>query len=129
MSSSHARREPIPARARTFWTRSGSASVDVRARLDGSVVEAGVLIEAQSALERLDHLGAGHEVAQRRQLGEAPEPEALEEPARGAVQDGEARARVAADLLDGAALHQGGQRRPGADTPARRAPTARGRPT
>src|SRR5262245_28369931 len=112
---SQARRDPSPARESTFWTRStrsGTASASVVARVVGHggpetrVVESGILVEPQPALERLDHFGAGHEVAQRRKRGEAPEPETLEEPGRRAVQDGEAGPGVAAHFLDVAALHE-----------------------
>ena len=60
--SSHARRLPNPARARTFWRRSPSPSVGVVAVLGRLVLVVG---QAQAVLERLDHLGARDERAQR----------------------------------------------------------------
>jgi hypothetical protein len=54
------------------------------------VLEPGSWSKREAALERFDDLGRGHEVAERREVGEAAEPEPFEEAARGAVEDGEA---------------------------------------
>ncbi len=72
MIASHARRDPNPARARTFWTRSRPSSdgralpdvVGLLGHLDG------VVSEAQPALEGLDDAGVGNEVAERGQVVE-----------------------------------------------------------
>src|SRR5579885_3126112 len=90
MSSSQRRRLPMPARARTFCSRSGVANV----------------VRLQPQLERFDDVGAGHELAERGQLVDRVEPEALEEQARRAVEHGLAGTRVARDLFDEAALLQ-----------------------
>ena len=63
ISSSQARREPIPTRARTFWRRSPSGSGVVRGRLDPETQR-----RLQVTLEIPGHLGPGKEVLHRREL-------------------------------------------------------------
>src|SRR5918995_6909397 len=58
----------------------------------------------QPDLERLDHVGPGHELAERRQLLEGVDAQALEEEGRGAEEHGLAGARVLAHLGDEAPL-------------------------
>ena len=58
-------------------------------------------------LEGLDHIGAGHERGDGRQLVEHVEAEALQEQRGGAVEHGLARALVAGHLVDQAPVHQG----------------------
>src|SRR5258708_5354724 len=79
--SSQRRRLPMPTRARTFWSRSGSAIV-----VDRRGLEAELLIRAQTELEGLDHVGPGHELAERWQLLDAVEAEPFEEHAGRAVE-------------------------------------------
>src|SRR3954471_13768329 len=77
ISSSHTRRLPYPATARTFWRRSPSPSGTVGGGHD-----------AQTVLQRLHHVSARHELGQRRQVGEGVESQPLEEQRRGAPEDG-----------------------------------------
>ena len=78
ISSSQARREPIPTRARTFWRRS-----PVRRRRQAASTPR-PSADWQVALELAGHLGPGQEVLDRRQLLERVEPEALQEEVGGA---------------------------------------------
>src|SRR5207237_7973091 len=59
----------------------------------------GVVGHAQTTFERVDDVGRGNEVAERRQVGERVEAEPLEELARRPVHHGLSRFRVAAYLL------------------------------
>src|SRR3954466_4763618 len=131
ISSSQTRRDPMPASASTFWSRTPSYSSTggaplTRARSLGDVdgVRAGSRFalagrglrgvldpEVQPPLERLHHVGLGHEAGQRRQVLKRIEPDLLEEPRRGAVEDGLARTGVVADLGDVAALDERGDGR------------------
>src|SRR5918999_846092 len=86
ISSSTARRDPNPARARTFWSRSPSSLTLPRSRSGRELV--------------LHGLGIGHEVAQWRQLLQRPEPKAIDELLGWSQQNGRPHAGVAADLLD-----------------------------
>src|SRR4051794_12315315 len=90
ISSSQWRRLPRPACARTFCSRSLGIE----------------RVRTEPLLECLHHLRAGNELAQRRKVIERVEPEPLEEQARGAVQECEARTGIAGDLLDETALLQ-----------------------
>src|SRR6185312_592230 len=86
ISSSQARREPRPARARTFCRR--SLSVPAGSGVPGDAPASGVVAgrldaEAQRgthfALEVARHLGAGEEVLDGRQLRQRVEAESLQE--------------------------------------------------
>src|SRR3954447_10238024 len=86
ISSSLARRLATPAAARTFCSFS---------------------LNAKRVLELLHDLGAGDEVAERRQVVEVVQPQLLQKQRRGAVQQGLARPGVAGHLLDIAAMLEG----------------------
>src|SRR4051794_37749860 len=126
ISSSHARRDPTPARARTFWSLSDPSASDgpdiLRLGLEvhlGSVfyvhirvglgvgfvgrAVVGLDVDPQTLLERLDHVGTGDELGQRRQLVERVDAESLEQQRRGAEEHGLAGARIASHLVDVAA--------------------------
>src|SRR5689334_4219471 len=123
MSSSQARRDPMPARARTFWTRS---AVGVGCELGGiGLLDRGRVVgEPQSPLERLDDARVRDEVAERREVAQRVETESFEEHRRGAVENGGARSGITTGLLDVAALDQRAQRRLDVDAADRRDLTA-----
>src|SRR5262245_22874079 len=115
MSSSQARREPIPARASSFWSRSGSPTSDAgpsrpgvvdgarrvaELEVDGVAERGRRVLDPQTALERLDDRGVRYEVAERGQVGERVEAEPLQERGSGAVEHRLTGAGVAPDLLD-----------------------------
>src|SRR3954454_7101163 len=136
--SSHTRRDPSPARARTFCSRSPDgwrSVVETRLQFRGDLVDLGdidlvdqdaldvdaaVFVvdhdggiftgEAQPPLQRLDDHRVGHEVAERRQLVERVEPESFEEDARGREQGRVAGRVLVADLFDVTARDEGPQR-------------------
>src|SRR5581483_5038088 len=96
MRSSQMRRLPMPTRARIFCTRSGVA---------GSF--SGIDSVGQEALlQRLDDVGARHELSEARKVVERGETETFEEQARRAVQHGEAGAGIARHLFDQPTLLQ-----------------------
>src|SRR3954447_9201921 len=104
ISCSAVRRLPIPTRASTFCRRSpvGSSSSGGRGLIAlpfGAQVER-VGRDAQPLLERLDHLGARHELAQRRQIVERRDAQLLEEQLGGAEQHRLSGTGIARYLFD-----------------------------
>ena len=111
MSTSHARREPeAGAREQLLHVARASAQPASTSGVGSGpnprrVVESGVLVEAQAALERLDHRDRARNrraaAGRRGSRGRAARGSG-----RGAVEDGVAGARVAADFLHVAALDE-----------------------
>src|SRR5687767_11580816 len=125
ISSSHARREPNPARASTFCSRSGSPMRGASGLL--GVLDVGVARQSKSAFERLDDTGVGDELSERRKVVERVDAETFEEQWRGAIQHRESGPRVAIHLGDVPACRERAERRLDVDASNRRDLTARDR--
>ena len=110
MISSQTRRLPNPTRARIFCSRSsgcGSAGSLVLAtvisvgRLGVGAIELIVVgSDAQSPLERLDHVSLREELAERREILDRIDPESLEKRGCRAVQHGLTGTRITSNLVD-----------------------------
>src|SRR5207237_8301719 len=122
MSSTQARRLPKPRLANIFCRRSPLAVVGSASRAGFGAPKPASAIpgRAQSLLQRLDHLRAGNEVAQRRQLLEAVEPQPLEEQRGRPVQHGLAGAGISCHPLDVPPLGQRPDHAVHVDAPDRR---------
>src|SRR5574340_881934 len=124
--SSAARRDATPARARYFWSRSGSPTGTSGLLLNsvdfGDIVTFVLVLEVvlvffidvqdtalecvQSLTDRPLGVGIRGELGQGRELGEILEPETFEKSTRRAVQDRVADVAVSADLSHEALLDQ-----------------------
>ena len=118
----------VGATASSSAAEPGSGSGSGSGCASGSVTSAGAAAgaaaagrlgtgHAQAVLEGLDHVGAGHELGQGRQVGQRVEAEPLQEQLGRTPQQRLARAGVAADLVDVAARLQGAQHAVGIDAP------------